>query len=238
MVERTLRSESSSPLYVQIMERIRQDIFRGTYSAGSRIPAEHELEIRYSVSRVTVRRALQELTAAGLLERKQGKGTFVSQMKEEREKRPLLGFHDACRQTGKTPSVLSAHIRERKAKSEERIKLGLQEDASVIEIRRVLAADGVPVIFEQCCFSMAYAWLEGNETESSLYRILQEYGVQAEKSTYDLSLVTADEEAAEMLHIPIGMALIRADQVVYDQKGRPLHTAHRLICGDRYTLLI
>ncbi|MBR7174340.1 MAG: GntR family transcriptional regulator [Clostridia bacterium] len=77
MTEGKLRSESVSPLYAQIMERIRQDIFLGTYPIGSRIPAESELEIRYNGSRVTVRRALQELTAAGLLERKQGKGTFV-----------------------------------------------------------------------------------------------------------------------------------------------------------------
>ena len=231
-------SASVSPLYAQIMERIRQDIFRGIYPTGSRIPAEHELESRYNVSRVTVRRALQELTAAGLLERKQGKGTFVSQPKEERVERPLVGFHDACREAGKTPSVLSTRIRERRAESEERARLGLQEDASVIEIRRVLAADGEPVILEQCCFSMAYAWLEGAGVRGSLYRSLQEYGVQAEKSIYDLSLTTAGEETAAMLGIPEGTALIRVVQVVYDQKGRPLHTSLRLIRGDRYTLQI
>ena len=233
-----LRSESASPLYAQIMERIRQDIFREIYPVGSRIPAEHELEIRYNVSRVTVRRALQELTAEGLLERKQGKGTFVSQPRKEREERPLMGFHDACREEGIMPSVLSTHFQERKARLQERTRLGLQEDDSVIEIRRVLAADGEPVILEQCCFSMAYAWLEGAGVKGSLYRVLQEYGIQAEKSIYDLSLIQAGEEAAKTLSIPEGTALIQVDQLVYDQKGRPLHTALRLIRGDRYTLRI
>ena len=237
MTERSL-SESVSPLYAQIMEWIRQDILRGIYPIGSRIPAEHELENRYNVSRVTVRRALQELTAAGLLERKQGKGTFVSQPRTEREERPLLGFHDACREAGRKPSVLSTRISEREVEPEERVKLGLQEDASVIVIRRVLAADDEPVILEQCCFSMAYAWLEGTGARGSLYRILQEYGVQAEKSIYDFSLIAAGEEPAELLGIPEGTSLIRVNQVVYDQKGRPLHTALRLIRGDRYTLRI
>ena len=73
-----LQAESFSPLYHQLMQRIRGDIERGVYPTGSRIPPEHELEKLYQVSRVTVRRALSELTSEGLLERKQGKGTFVA----------------------------------------------------------------------------------------------------------------------------------------------------------------
>ena len=65
-----LQSESFSPLYHQLMQRIRGDIERGVYPVGSRIPPEHELEKLYQVSRVTVRRALAELTSEGLLERK------------------------------------------------------------------------------------------------------------------------------------------------------------------------
>ena len=238
MTEEKLRSESVSPLYAQIMERIRQDIFRGTYPIGSRIPAESELEIRYNVSRVTVRRALQELTSAGLLERKQGKGTFVSQPKVDRVERPLKGFHDSCREAGKKPSARIIYIRERAAGPEERTRLGLQENASVIEILRVLAADGEPVILEHCCFSMAFAWLEGAGIRGSLYRILQEYGVQAEKSTYDLSLAGAQAEEAALLGVPAGTALLRMEQVVYDQRGRPLHTGVSLIRGDLFTLRI
>ena len=64
-----LQSSSSSPLYHQLKQRIAADIEQGTYPVGSRIPPEHELEKLYEVSRVTVRRALAELTTEGLLER-------------------------------------------------------------------------------------------------------------------------------------------------------------------------
>ena len=77
---KALRSDSSSPLYHQLMQRIAMDIERGVYPTGSRIPPEHELEETYQVSRVTVRRALAELTGQGLLERKQGKGTCTVSM--------------------------------------------------------------------------------------------------------------------------------------------------------------
>ena len=233
-----LRAESASPLYAQIMEQIGADILRGVYAPGSRIPAEAELERRYGVSRVTVRRALKELTASGLLERKQGKGTFVSMPREERKERPLRGFHAACREAGKRPSVPEAAAREREAEAAERARLNLPEEARVLEIRRVLAADGERVALETLCFSLAYGWLGQSDVTGSLYDLLQEYGVRAEKSTYDLSLSRATGEDAGRLDIPEGTVLLRMEQVVYDQRGRPLHTGVTLIRGDRFTLRI
>ncbi len=232
-----LRAESASPLYAQVMERIQQDLVRGVYPVGSRIPAEHELEIRYSVSRVTVRRALQELTNAGLLERKQGKGTFVSVPRKEEPERHFQGFHEACKGRGVIPSVGALWVREIKAGPEDGA-LNLPKDAGILEIRRVLEADGVPVILETCHFSMAYAWLEQAELKGSLYGLLQEYGVWAEKSTYNIALCKAGAEEASLLRTAPGAILLQVQQVVYDRKGRPLHTGHQLIRGEQYTLYI
>lgn len=238
MVEVLPRTESASPLYAQIMDKIRTDILRGVYPAGSRIPAEHELEERYAVSRVTVRRALQELTSAGMLERKQGKGTYVSQPKTVRRERVFQGFFDNCRDMGKKPSVLNLRVRETPASDEDREKLNLPADARVVRIQRLLAADGEPVILETNHFSTAYAWLENAGLKGSLYRILQEYGVRAEKSIYDFSLRRAEKDEAALLQVETGAVLLAVEQVVYDQKGRPLHTGSQLIRGDRYTLRI
>ncbi len=231
-----LRTDSVRPLYAQIVDRIGADILRGVYAPGSRIPAEAELEGRYGVSRVPVRRALQELTASGLLERKQGKGTFVSMPKEERADRPVRGFHEACRDAGKRPSAVLISAAEGDADADTRLRLNLPEEARVLTVRRVLYADGAPVALQRCCFSMAYAWLEQAELSGSIYDLLQEYGVRAEKSTYDLSLVRAGEEESRRLGVPEGSALLRAEQTVYDQRGRPLHTAVSLILADRFTL--
>lgn len=233
-----LQAESSMPLYVQLMDRIRQEIRRGVYPVGVQIPPEHELVEKYGVSRVTVRRALQDLTGEGLLERKQGKGTFVAQQKPEIRERRFQGFHDACREAGRTPSVSGVRVRESVPTEEERQKLNLAPDARILEIRRVLEADGVPVILEENHFSMAYAWLESANVNGSLYRALQDYGIQVEKCIYDLSMRPVNAEEAELLRIEQGTAVLVSDQLVFDQKGRPLHTSHQLIRGDKYTLRI
>lgn len=238
MPERMLRTESASPLYAQLMERIQMDIRQGVYPVGDKIPPEHELEERYGVSRVTVRRALQELTSAGLLERKQGKGTFVSQPKPEPLRRGVLGFHDSCREQGRKPSVGKIRVRETEASLKDQRQLHLGPDSRVLEIRRVLKADGDPVVLETCRFSMAYGWLENAGLQGSLYRALQEYGIQPEKSICDLFMRQAEGEEAELLQVEPGTMMMAADCVVYDQKGRPLHTSSQLIRGDRYTLRI
>ena len=238
MPEKVLHTESSSPLYAQLMEQIRYDILRGAYPAGMKIPTEHELEGRYGVSRVTVRRALQELTASGMLERKQGKGTFVVQQKQEVGRQGVPDFFDACREARKLPTAGQIHVGEKEASESDRIHLNLDPDTKILEIQRVLSADHEPVILEVNRFSMAYVWLENADLRGSIYRLLQEYGVRAEKSIYDVSLRKATAAEAEMLHVEEGTTLLFAEQVVYDQKGRPLHTGIQLIRGDRFTLRI
>ena len=238
MPGKNLKAVSASPLYAQLMEQLRLDILRGAYPVGEKIPAEHELERRYGVSRVTVRRALQELESAGLLERKQGKGTFVAPPKAEEIHRDLQGFHEVCKSDGRRPSAELIGVTETEAPEGDSRLLGLPAGARMLEIRRVLRADAEPVILETHHFSMAYSWLETAELTGSLYGILQEYGIHPEKSIYDISLVSAGPQEAAWLEIPEGTAVMAVMQVVYDQRGRPLHICRQLIRGDRYTLRI
>ena len=235
---RTLKTENFSPLYAQLMDQIRSDIHRGLYAVGSRIPPEHELEITYGVSRVTVRRALQELTAEGMLERKQGKGTFVAQPRAEIRERRLQSFHDACRAEGRVPGARVLRVTEKPGDARDRAELLIPEDASVLECKRLLTADGVPVMLENHHFSMAYAWLANADLNGSLYRMLQEYGVRAEKAVYDLCQRKADGAEAALLEVAPGTMLMRIHMLVYDQKSRPLHSSDQTICGDRYTVHI
>ena len=73
-----LDNESSVPLYKQLKEIIKEEISRGTYKRGQKIPPEVELQETYHISRITIRKALQELTDEKILERRRGKGTFVA----------------------------------------------------------------------------------------------------------------------------------------------------------------
>ena len=233
-----LQAESSSPLYHQLMQRISADIEKGTYPVGSRIPPEHELEQLYQVSRVTVRRALAELTDEGLLERKQGKGTFVSLPKIRQTLKSLHSFHDSCRLNNMTPATEVIYVRETAASQADVEEMNLPMGSRVLETLRVRRADGVPVVLERNRFSLAYAWLQDQDLSGSLYALLREYGVEPKLAIHDVSLHFAGDEEAGLLGIETGAPLIRLHEVIYDQRGRPLHNSIQLIRGERFVFRI
>ena len=233
-----LQSESSSPLYHQLMQRLSADIENGVYPVGTKIPPEHELERLYQVSRVTVRRALAELTSEGMLERKQGKGTFVSTPLIRQDLKSVHSFHDACAQNGRTPSFDLIHVKETAADLRDIEELHLHEGADVIETLRVLRAYGEPVVLERNRFSMGYAYLQDADLQWGLYATLREYGVEPSQAVHDISLCFATEEQAKLLNIAAGTPLIRLHEIVYDQRGRALHNSLQLIRGERFVFRI
>lgn len=233
-----LQADSSSPLYHQLMQRITADIERGTYPTGSRIPPEHELEQLYQVSRVTVRRALAELTAKGLLERKQGKGTFVSMPSGRLQLKSLHSFHDSCKMNRVNPTTDVIHIKETAADKNDAEELSLPAGSRVLETLRVRRADGIPVVLEKNRFSMAYAYLQDLDLTGSLYSLLREYGVEPKLAIHDVSLHFATAEEARLMETETGAPLVSLHEVIYDQRGRPLHNSIQLIRGERFVFRI
>src|SRR5699024_8834678 len=92
-----LDTASATPLFQQLAEELRQAIRTGEYPAGSQLPTEHQLCDRYQVSRVTVRKALEELSQRGEVIRRPGKGTFVANKKFQRDLTSVLSFTEMCR---------------------------------------------------------------------------------------------------------------------------------------------
>ena len=236
-MEKALRADSANPLYRQLMQRIRADIASGMYPVQTRIPSEAELGEIYQVSRVTVRKALAELTGEGLLRRMQGKGTYVCAPRLKSNLREITSFHESCRMMGCKPGakVISAQVIQ--ADHDLREKLALTSDEAV-EIVRLRTADGEPVMLETNRFSMKYAFLLTGDQAGSLYHQLGQQGIEAADGTHEISLCYATAQQAKLLEVEIGTALLMLDQVIYDQHGIPLHTSHQVIRGDRFTFRI
>ncbi len=238
MRERTLDAGSESPLYRQLMAHLRSDIGAGVYPQGSKIPSEQELGQTYQVSRVTVRKALAELSEEGLLKRCQGKGTFVSAPLLCRDLRDnVRSFHESCASMGFTADtrVISARVQEASAADKSRLQA---REKQVVCLRRLRLASGLPVMLEENHFPMAYAWLLDEDLTGSLYHLLAERGVEPKRGLHEISLCYATGEAARLLRVEEGAALLQLCEVIYDQHGGILHTSWQLIRGDRFTFRI
>ena len=150
-----LNEDSLTPLYQQLMEDIKTSLAEGKYMPDEKIPSEPELSELYHVSRITVRRAIEELCTEGYLVKKQGKGTYVSQPKVMRkiaQNGDVMGFSEACRACGMQPGAQVISIQRCPARSDEVRFFSLQPHSDVIYLQRVRTADGEPVMLENNFF--------------------------------------------------------------------------------------
>ncbi|MFH1880051.1 MAG: GntR family transcriptional regulator [Bacillota bacterium] len=233
-----LKKSSERPLYKQLMQRLRNDITACVYPAGDKIPGEQALCEAYGVSRVTVRKALEEIVREGLLLRRQGKGTFVAQEKIKRDLGSVTSFSDACAQIGQ---IAQTRLIERKrvaATEEDRIHLSLPGGGEVLSICRLRLSGNEPVMVEYNRFSAELTFLETEPLTGSLYGLLSSRGLMPSRAVHDISLSHAPDPVNKLLETKAGDALLLLDQVVYDQHDRPLHLSRQWIRGDRFTFRI
>src|SRR5512146_1766665 len=146
-----LDREAALPLYAQLRDALLREVKDGGLQPGDRLPTEAAIRERYRVSRATIRQALADLEAGGVIRKVQGLGTFVAVPKIRHV--PLLtSFAELASSQGFAPShrVLASAVRE--APGDVTLELGLSEGAPCRYLRRLLVADGDPV-------GLAETWL-------------------------------------------------------------------------------
>jgi GntR family transcriptional regulator len=106
---RFVKEDEGTPLYRQVEQALRAEIAE-RWQPGEAIPTEAELERRFGVSRITIRRAVHELVQAGLLSRRQGSGTFVARAKVTEELGVLHSWPDEMRIQGLEPRTVDCEM--------------------------------------------------------------------------------------------------------------------------------
>ncbi|MEH7097407.1 GntR family transcriptional regulator [Neobacillus vireti] len=232
-----LNADHQEPLYRQLKKAIQAAILNDTYQQGEKIPTEPELSEQYNVSRITVRKAVEELVKEGYLIKQQGKGTFVSLPKIDRKIEHVMGFTAACQANGFTSHSEVTKTEVIKGDADLRKALQLEKDEKVLYIQRKRFAGDNPLMLENNYYPFnRYSFLLDEALDGSLYDLLREkyeiFPNQSGKTTLEIAL--ADEEQAQLLETSIGKPLFYMNAVIYDQHGRPVHAGKQYIIGDRY----
>jgi GntR family transcriptional regulator len=227
--------DSSTPRYSQLKEIIREQY--ASWEAGQPIPSELELCQMYSVSRTTVRKALDHLTQEGLLYRLQGKGTFISPPKlRERFVHQVAGIYDDMASRGHT---LRTRILEQSVVPASKLvapELQLVVGNPVIKLVRVRYVDDEPLLVSTTFLPYrSFPGLESEDlTNASLYAVLREkYGIRLGKGTRLVEAAPCSEEEAELLHIAPATPLLVVSGTMYDTEGRPVECGYARHRGDR-----
>ena len=173
-----LRNEGVA-LWRQIAGRLHQEITDGTLLPGSRLPTEAELSASFAVNRHTVRRALEELSRAGLVRVEQGRGSFVAEDVLDYTVEPRTRFTEWVRKHNKEPSGRILQLREIAADAQVAAGLGVRAGAKVVLLERLGFADERPVSLGRHYFSAVRlrGLLEALRGTSRVTEALQEVGV-------------------------------------------------------------
>ena len=215
---------STKPLYAQVEEIIRQRLIDNYWKPGEALPSEFQLADELDVSQGTVRKALNDMVAENLLERRQGRGTFVS---EHTERRALFLFFNLVGEDGSRTMPVSRIISSdiRKATSEERKRLELAAGDEVVTVRRVRSLHDKPAIVDSVTVSKALFPTLGSGVKlpENLYRFYQgEYGITIAKAEERVRAVSASAEEAELLGLEPGSPLLEIDRTSLTLDARPV----------------
>jgi GntR family transcriptional regulator len=216
---------AEAPLYGKVEEVLASEIARGDYQPGDRLPSEDELLIRFDVSRITVRRAIQNLVQRGVVEIRRGLGTFVLAPKVLQELTRLTGFVEDMNIHGRKASarvvsqgVVAASVRVAQ-------HLGINKGTRVMQIKRVRLADSVPMSFDE-----TYLPLEiGREVVRNDLRVMpiftlleEKYGIPLTEAIYSLEAATASADVAKALGVPEGASIFRIERTSFTTGGKPI----------------
>lgn len=229
-----------SPAYAVVYEVLKREIMDGEIPVGSLIPSEPELEKRFSVSRTTIRRAVELLSRDGLVKAQQGRGTQVLDSKTSQNLNMVTSVSETFRNRGYEVRPKAMHIDIVPSSPHIAQDLAIEEGEPVARIQRIQLANELPVAIMKN-YIPAYM-VPGIERQAehinSLYMYLEErYRISIESAKDRISARNANFNEAQMLEIPVGSALLYMRRVCY-AKGRPVCADRLSIIGDKYELEI
>jgi GntR family transcriptional regulator len=227
---------SGLPRHEQVSAWLRDQIECGNFLDNEQLPSESKLCSRFSVSRITVRRALQTLEADGLIYKRQGLGSFVRSGQMRQGFVNLTDFVDDMSAAGLSArSEIVAWERE-EAGPKVALALNISEGAAVVRLDRVRLGDGDPIAFDSTWLPVATGrYIEKEDLENrSIYNVLESRsGMRVSRGRFRMEAVNAPNDIAGHLNIPWGRALLLIERTTYSESGTPVCFQMRYYRSDR-----
>ncbi len=227
------------PKYLQISAWLKELIQTGRYKEGERLPSEIELSRLCEVNRNTLRQAISELTAEGLLRKEKGKGTFVSMSKPVPLKHKLeriSSFRDDLNEIGieENTILLKKGIEDAPDHVAKALILGAK--SKVISVCRLRKGDDIPLIYEE-------SYLPGEmfngilvmDLTGSMYKILSErFDIILARCEQTIRAVNLNVQIAKLFGLPKNSAGLYMESVTYNENNIPIEVLCSYYRGDKY----
>ena len=225
------RAERRAAIHARLWELVRNS------EEGARLPAERALAKQLGVARMTLRRAIDQLVAAGVVVREQGRGTFVTRPRLARQV-AMTSFTEEMLRRGKLPTSEVLELKQVHANALQARSLRIPVNDPIFRFRRIRLADGEPIGLETTCTPADLVPdLKTADLVGSWYELLERrYGLHivGGRSTIEPALLTKRE--AKLLRTTTPRPAFRIETTSFLADGRVIEDGSSLFRGDRYQL--
>lgn len=231
-----LDKNSCVPLYHQLKNKLLEMIEKG-YDVGDALPTETELEKMFNVSRMTVRLAVNALVEEDLLEKQQGRGTFVKKPKITQDLMTITSWTDDMIKRGLTPKTVDTAISLMSPPKKVRQLLKLNGKDKVVKIKRIRYASDEPMCIMTNYLAESYVpglAEEGLKYESLYKTISERYGISFTLTEETVEAREATEYESEVLMIEEWSPVLVVTTVSYISDGTPIEVVNIIARADRY----
>jgi GntR family transcriptional regulator len=223
---------SRLPLYQQLQRALRQAIESHVLGPDDALPPERDLAVDFSVSRITVRKAIEGLVGEGMLVRRQGSGTFVC-ARVEKNFSKLTSFSEDMRARGRNPRSVWLRKAAGTVTPEESLTLRSSPGTPVYRFHRIRFADDAPMALEYATI-LASCLPSLEAVESSLYAALEQAGNRPVRALQRLRAVLFTAEQAELLQTKEKGPGLLVERLGFLQDGRAAEFTQSFYRGDIY----
>lgn len=231
-------SLSKEPLYHQLYVVLKNSIINGSIGFGAQLPTEQQLSKAFSISRITVKRAMDDLAAESLIARRRGKGSHVTyQYVPSPVKSPLVGMLQNLEEMSKHSSVRVISIEEVIPPAAIREELNLPPTGQAVKVTRVRNnEDGSPYAFYvSWTLPQKKGFTKSNIETKTRLSILKENGIKIGKIEQTLAAENADTIVAAQLGVSMNTALLSLRRQTFDIEGRVIDILYGLYNPKLFT---
>lgn len=230
-----------TPAYLQLHAHLVESIESGAWPSGQALPSERDMASALGLSRMTVRRAIEEAVRDGLVERRRGSGTYVRSRRLEQTVDRVLGFSDEARLLGFRPGSRLLEVASVGADPEVAAALGCSEATSVRRISRIRTADDAPLALQVAYLrpSMHDLGIDDLERHTSLYAAIEvRFGVTPQRARQTITARLPSRSERRLLDIGRFDPVLALERVTFDADDAPFEYVRSAYRGDRYSLAL
>jgi GntR family transcriptional regulator len=232
----SLDKNSKEPLYKQLKAAL-LDYIDENLKEGDALPIESEIEKIFGVSRITVRKTIEELVKEGVVTKTQGRGTFVQSKKIVQKAGSITSWTEEMNAKGKQTESKNLIMNEIEPSRKIIEELKLSKGEKVICLKRLRCADGEPISIIINYFRSKFVpgFSEKGLSKESLYEVLEEdYGIQLERAHERIKARIANDLEALELGVSPDSAILHITRVSYLPDGTPFELVEMANRSDRY----